>query len=82
MVQRFELELNHCNGGDMVPDEDGAYVPYEDYESLILLHMAEVNLIKDAISDYFDAVPNAGTTQWDLDKLELLNHITAISEGM
>lgn len=34
MVQRFELELYHCNGGDMAPDEDGAYVAYEDYAAL------------------------------------------------
>lgn len=34
MVQRYEFELYHCNGGDMSPDDNGAYVSYEDYAAL------------------------------------------------
>lgn len=81
MVARYSFELNYCNGGDMEETEDGDYVSYEDYESLILMHMAEVDLIKDAVSDFLDKLPTAGTIPWDLDKLNLLNQITAIAEG-
>lgn len=34
MVQRYELELYHCNGGDMEPDPNGSYVDYLDYAKL------------------------------------------------
>ncbi len=34
MIQRYEFELFHCNGGDMSPDDNGAYVSYEDYAAL------------------------------------------------
>lgn len=47
MVQRYEFELYHCNGGDMSPDDNGAYVSYEDYAELrsLLFRMTDsVNL--------------------------------------
>lgn len=34
MVQRYELELYHCNGGEMEPCDEGGYVEYEDYAEL------------------------------------------------
>lgn len=34
MVQRYELELHHCNGGAMEPCDEGGYVEYEDYAEL------------------------------------------------
>ena len=34
MVQRYELELYHCNGGEMEPCDEGGYVEYEDYKEL------------------------------------------------
>ena len=34
MVQRYELELYHCNGGEMEPCDEGGYVDYEDYAEL------------------------------------------------
>lgn len=34
MVQRYELELYHCNGGEMEPCDEGCYVEYEDYAEL------------------------------------------------
>ena len=34
MVQRYELELYHCNGGEMEPCDEGGYVEYEDYLQL------------------------------------------------
>lgn len=33
-VTRWELEIYHCNGGDMAESKDGDYVSYEDYEKL------------------------------------------------
>ena len=34
MVQRYDLELYHCNGGEMEPCDEGGYVEYEDYAKL------------------------------------------------
>lgn len=34
MVQRYDLELYHCNGGEMEPCDEGCYVEYEDYAKL------------------------------------------------
>lgn len=34
MVQRYDLELYHCNGGEMEPCDEGGYVEYEDYAEL------------------------------------------------
>ena len=34
MVQRYELELYHSNGGEMAPCDEGGYVEYEDYAEL------------------------------------------------
>ncbi len=34
MVKRFELELFHCNGGEMSVSEDGGWVDYEDFAAL------------------------------------------------
>lgn len=34
MVNRYNFELFHCNGGDMTPDAQGEYVSYEDYDEL------------------------------------------------
>lgn len=34
MVQRYDLELYHCNGGEMEPCDEGCYVEYEDYAAL------------------------------------------------
>lgn len=31
----------------------------------------------DVISESFDKMPNAGTTRWDLQKVELINNIIA-----
>lgn len=33
-VKRYELELYHCNGGEMLVSETGDYVSYDDYDSL------------------------------------------------
>lgn len=34
MVQRYDLELYHCNGGEIEPCDEGGYVEYEDYKAL------------------------------------------------
>lgn len=34
MVQRYEFEIYHCNGGEVVASDDGEYVSYEDYAAL------------------------------------------------
>ena len=34
MVQRYEFEIYHCNGGEVVESDDGGYVSYEDYAAL------------------------------------------------
>lgn len=34
MVQRYELELYHCNGGEMEPCDEGGYVEYDSYKEL------------------------------------------------
>lgn len=33
-VKRYEFELYHCNGGDMLVSDTGDYVSYEDYAAL------------------------------------------------
>lgn len=33
-VQRYELEIYHCNGGEMLTSETGDYVSHEDYAAL------------------------------------------------
>ncbi|MGX5067679.1 hypothetical protein ACWKYH_06795 [Enterobacter sp. UPMP2076] len=33
-VKRYELELYHCNGGEMLVSETGDYVSHDDYEEL------------------------------------------------
>ena len=33
-VKRYEFELYHCNGGEMLVSETGDYVSYEDYAAL------------------------------------------------
>lgn len=33
-VQRYEFELYHCNGGDMVISETGDFVSHDDYSAL------------------------------------------------
>lgn len=76
MPQRFDIV-----SGFMQKWPDGNWISYDDYESLMLMHMAEVDLIKEVVSDFFDSLPNAGTGSWDLDKLNLINQITAIAEG-
>ena len=35
-VNRYEFELYHCNGGEMLVSETGYYVSYEDYAALEL----------------------------------------------
>lgn len=34
MVQRYELELYHCNGGEMEPCDEGGYVECDSYKEL------------------------------------------------
>lgn len=34
MVQRYEFEIYHCNGGEVVASDNGEYVSYEDYAAL------------------------------------------------
>lgn len=46
MVQRYELELYHCNGGEMEPCDEGGYVEYEDYaklEAAVIALLADIN---------------------------------------
>jgi len=33
-VQRYEFELYHCNGGDMVISETGDFVSHDDYSAI------------------------------------------------
>jgi len=33
-VQRYELEIYHCNGGEMLVSETGDYVSHDDYAAL------------------------------------------------
>lgn len=33
-VKRYEFELYHCNGGEMLVSETGDYVSYDDYAAL------------------------------------------------
>ncbi|HDR2502741.1 hypothetical protein [Enterobacter roggenkampii] len=33
-VKRYEFELYHCNGGEMLVSDTGDYVSYEDYAAL------------------------------------------------
>lgn len=46
MVQRYDLELYHCNGGEMEPCDEGGYVGYEDYaelEAAVIALLADIN---------------------------------------
>lgn len=46
MVQRYELELYHCNGGEMELCDEGGYVEYEDYaelEAAVIALLADIN---------------------------------------
>ena len=56
MVQRYELELYHCNGGEMEPCDEGCYVEYEDYAKL----EAELQKYKDQFPDYVECA-NCGS---------------------
>lgn len=56
MVQRYELELYHCNGGEMEPCDEGGYVEYEDYAKL----EAELQKYKDQFPDYVECA-NCGS---------------------
>lgn len=33
-IERFNLEIYRCNGGEMLTDSQGEYVSYEDYKIL------------------------------------------------
>lgn len=33
-IQRYELEIYHCNGGEMLVSETGDYVSHDDYAAL------------------------------------------------
>lgn len=61
MVQRYELELYHCNGGEMEPCDEGGYVEYEDYEDLhtvLCLLIDQVNLceLPDSLCEKLEAM--------------------------
>lgn len=63
MVQRYELELYHCNGGEMEPCDEGGYVEYEDYAKLeaelLEIKAAARCLVREAskvYSDYSDVI--------------------------
>lgn len=56
MVQRYDLELYHCNGGEMEPCDEGGYVEYEDYAKL----EAELQKYKDQFPDYVECA-NCGS---------------------
>lgn len=45
-IQRYELELFHCNGGEMYPDENGAYVCYEDHKATIDRIKSRIHFMK------------------------------------
>ena len=58
MVQRYELELYHCNGGEMEPCDEGGYVEYEDYAKLEALYAAAIELMVSVHNRYnTDASP-------------------------
>ncbi len=46
MVNRYNFELFHCNGGDMTPDAQGEYVSYEDYEDRLIYWKEHVRLLQ------------------------------------
>lgn len=48
MVHRYEFEIYHCNGGEVVASDDGGYVSYEDYAALEKEHQK----LLDAVIQY------------------------------
>ncbi len=46
MVNRYNFELFHCNGGDMTPDAQGEYVSYEDYQDRLIYWKEIVRLLQ------------------------------------
>lgn len=89
MVKRYDFELFHCNGGGMSPDDNGAYVSYEDYEAMeakCAAQAAENAGLKDAAE--FAAAPDmwedlGGNVmryqyqEWYADKLKSAMHTPA-----
>lgn len=61
MVQRYELELYHCNGGEMEPCDEGGYVEYEDYENLhavlfLLIDQVNPSELPDSLCEKLEAM--------------------------
>lgn len=79
MVQRYELELYHCNGGEMEPCDEGGYVEYEDYAKLeaelLEIKAAARCLVREAskvYSDYSDVIAPEFVDQQTIYELGIL----------
>lgn len=79
MVQRYELELYHCNGGEMEPCDEGGYVEYEDYAKLeaelLEIKAAARCLVREAskvYSDYSDVIEPEFVDQQTIYELGIL----------
>lgn len=64
-VKRYEFELYHCNGGEMLVSDAGDYVSYEDYAALearCAALAAENAGLKNALEWLYEAVsmPDSG----------------------
>lgn len=45
-IQRYELELYHCNGGDMEHDETGTYIEYEAFRAALDTIRSKITYIR------------------------------------
>lgn len=79
MVQRYDLELYHCNGGEMEPCDEGCYVEYEDYAKLeaelLEIKAAARCLVREAskvYSDYSDVIAPEFVDQQTIYELGIL----------
>jgi len=58
-VQRYELEIYHCNGGEMIVSDTGDYVSHDDYAALeakCAALAAENAALKSAIQTHSESV--------------------------
>jgi hypothetical protein len=64
MVQRYEFEIYHCNGGEVVASDDGEYVSYEDYERL-KQEFRDYMVVKEKQIANLERALGAGETRYD-----------------
>lgn len=59
-VKRYEFELYHCNGGEMLVSDTGDYVSYDDYAELEARCAALAAELKAAVLDEIEAINRGG----------------------